>query len=307
MARIELRAMNVLVSGASGLVGSELVPALAASGHKVMRLVRHKATPGAPELAWDPSGPPTPDLFAGFDAVVHLAGETIMGRWTDAKKERIRRSRVEGTRQIAESLAQAKSGPRVLVQASAIGYYGNNRDDELLHEESAPGKDFLAETCQQWEGASAPAEQAGVRVVRFRIGMILSPKGGALKQMLLPFRLGLGGRIGSGRQWMSWVALDDVVGAIEFALTHESVRGAVNLVAPEPALNRDFTAALAKAVHRPTIFPVPKLAVHVLFGEMGDTLLLASQRVEPRKLRAAGYHFQCEWLEGTLREMVRRK
>ena len=296
--------MNVLVSGASGLVGSELVPALAAGGHKVMRLVRHTPAPGAPEVAWDPDGPPTPETFAGFDAVVHLAGETIMGRWSAAKRERIRRSRVASTRQIAESIAQAKSKPRVLVQASAIGYYGD-RDDELLHEDSPPGKDFLAVTCQEWEAASAPAEEAGVRVVRLRLGVVLSKRGGALKKMLLPFRLGLGGRIGDGRQWMSWVALADVVGAIEFALANETLRGAANLVAPEPALNRDFTKTLAKVLHRPAIFPVPKLAVHVLFGEMGDTLLLASQRVEPRKLRAAGYRFRGEWLEGALRDILR--
>ncbi len=297
--------MKILVSGASGLIGSALVPALVAAGHSVERLVRDRARAVGGDLFWNPStGELDPTGLEPFDAVVHLAGENIAaGRWTAGQKDRILNSRVQGTRTIAESLAKLSGKTRTLISASAIGFYGN-RGDELLDESSLPGHDFLAEVCQAWEAATQPAAAAGVRVVNTRFGVVLSAKGGALKKMLLPFRLGLGGKIGSGRQFMSWVVLDDVVGAIAHCLNHASLSGPVNIVAPNPATNLEFTKTLGRVIARPTIFPMPAFAARLAFGQMADELLLASQRVQPAKLQSAGYAFQYPQLEQGLRHVL---
>ena len=287
--------MRVLVSGSSGLVGSALVPTLETAGHSVVRLVRR--APAANEVLLDPAiDPPlaTPAESGkpeGFDAVVHLAGESIAGRWTAAKKTRIRESRVQGTRMLASALTRSNPRPKVMVCASAIGIYGD-RGDEVLREESASGSDFLAEVGKEWEAATEPASRVGIRVVSLRIGVVLSPRGGALGRMLTPFRMGAGGRIGSGRQWMSWITLDDVVGVIQHALATDTLRGPVNTVAPAPLTNVQFTRALGQALHRPTIFPLPAFIVRLMFGEMGEALLLGSQRVDCGKLLASGFQFR---------------
>ncbi|HSE49542.1 MAG TPA: TIGR01777 family oxidoreductase [Terriglobales bacterium] len=295
--------MHIAVTGAAGFVGSALVPALVCDGHQLIRLRREPPAPGAPEVYWDPAAGPLPSLFEGFDAVIHLAGENIAGRWTSEKKRRIYESRVTGTRQVAESLAEMVKPPRVLVMASAIGYYGD-RGDEALTEQSAPGKDFLAQVVQGWEAAAEPAERAGIRVVKLRLGVVLAKHGGALPRMLTPFKLGLGGNIGSGRQYWSWVTLADVVAAFRFALATEALRGPVNVVAPEPARNADFTQALGKALHRPTIFPMPAFAARLALGEMAEALLLASQRVVPAKLAAAGFQPQHPRLDEALARIL---
>jgi uncharacterized protein (TIGR01777 family) len=289
--------MKILVSGASGFIGRWLVPVLRSQGYEVSLLVRRPAASPA-EISWNPGVPPQ---VRDFDAVIHLAGETIMGRWTQEKKNRIRESRIVATRNL--SLAVAEMRARTFLVASAIGYYGA-RGDEILTEDSPPGSDFLAQVARDWEAATEPARQAGVRVINFRHGVVLSPKGGALKTMLLPFRLGLGGRIGSGKQWMSWVALDDVAGAMLFALQQESLAGAVNLVAPNPVTNREFTRALGQALHRPVLFPVPAVVVKAILGEMGETLLLTGQRVIPTKLQASGYTFCHTEILETLQTML---
>ncbi|HEV3136677.1 MAG TPA: TIGR01777 family oxidoreductase [Pirellulales bacterium] len=297
--------MKILISGASGLIGSSLAFALDAAGHSLNRLVRDESRGAAGDVVWNPAtGAIAASALAPFDAIVHLAGESIAaGRWTAEKKERIRASRVHGTRVLAEALAKLPPRPRTLMSASAIGFYGN-RDDELLDESSSPGNDFLAEVCQSWEAAAEPAAKAGVRVVHPRFGVVLSGQGGALKKMLLPFRLGLGGRIGSGRQYMSWVALDDVVGAIIHALDAAALRGAVNVVAPNPVTNLEFTKTLGRVLSRPTIFPMPAVVARAAFGEMADALLLSSQRVRPAKLQAAGYAFKFPTLAGALRHVL---
>jgi uncharacterized protein (TIGR01777 family) len=242
----------------------------------------------------------------GIGAVVHLAGESIAaGRWTPQRKDKIRRSRVEGTRRLCESLGQLTRRPKLLVSASAIGYYGN-RGDEVLREDSPPGNDFLAQVCQEWEAATEPASQAGVRVVQLRFGMILSPGGGALKKMLLPFKLGAGGRIGSGAQFMSWIAVDDAVGAIDHAIRTESLQGPVNTVAPAPVTNANFTRTLARVLSRPALAPLPAFAARLAFGELADALLLSSQRVIPACLQASGYQFRYPELEAALRHLLDR-
>ena len=297
--------MRVLVTGASGLVGSQLVPALEHGGHRVTRLVR-RATRSGDEALWNPlTGEIDPAAVEACDAVINLAGESIAsGRWTATKKAQIRDSRVQGTQTLATALARLPQRPRTLVNASAIGYYGN-RGDEVLDEASSPGSgDFLSEVCMAWEGATTPAAEAGVCVVMVRFGVILSGKGGALSKMLLPFRLGLGGKIGSGRQYMSWVVLDDAVGAILHALNTGRVRGPVNVVAPQPVTNLEFTKTLGRVLSRPTIFPMPALAARVAFGQMADELLLSSQRVTPAKLIASGYEFKYPALEGALRHVL---
>jgi uncharacterized protein (TIGR01777 family) len=283
--------MRILISGSHGLVGTALIKALEPEGHEIFRLVRH-APNSRSEIEW------SPDRYSialarieGFDAVVHLAGESIAeGRWTEEKKKRIRESRVKGTRLLGDALANLTDRPKTFICASAIGYYGN-RGDELLTEASAPGNDFLSEVCVEWENAAALAVEKGIRVVNTRFGIILDQKGGALAKMLPPFRMGIGGRIGSGKQWMSWIALDDVVGGIKFALANDSLRGPVNFVAPNPVTNAEFTKTLGKTLSRPTIFPIPAFGVRLAFGEMADALLLSSQRVEPQTLKASGYQF----------------
>ena len=281
---------RILVSGASGPIGAALLPSLTARGHQVTRLVRGVAS-GERQIPWDPAKPLAAESVSGFDAVIHLAGETIVGRWTETKKKKILESRVQGTQGLARALAQARERPAVLVTASAIGYYGN-RGDEVLREESEPGKDFLSEVCRQWEAASEPAVKAGIRTVQMRTGLVLSSHGGALQKMLLPFRLGLGGNIGNGRQWWSWIHVQDWVGALQHVLKTDLLHGAVNVVAPKPVTNAEFTKTLAAVLSRPAIFPVPVFAAHLLFGQMADELLLASQRVEPTKLISSGYPFQ---------------
>jgi uncharacterized protein (TIGR01777 family) len=300
--------MNILVTGSTGLVGRALVPFLTAGGHSVIRLVRSRPMTEGVAAFWDPvAGHVDPARLEGLDGVVHLAGESIAtGRWTAEKKARIRDSRVNGTRLLCESLAGLGQPPRVLVSASAIGYYGD-RGDEILREESAPGAGFLADVCRAWEAATESAQQRNIRVVNLRIGMVLSSMGGALGKMLVPFRMGLGGIIGSGKQFMSWIAIDDVLGSIACALATDALRGPVNAVAPHPVRNREFTKTLGRILARPTIFPMPAFAAQLAFGEMADDLLLSSTRVEPARLSAAGYNFRYPSLEGALRHLLGRR
>jgi uncharacterized protein (TIGR01777 family) len=242
---------------------------------------------------------------SGFDAVIHLAGESIVGRWTAAKKAEIRASRVEGTRHLAQALARTKYRPRVFVCSSAIGYYGD-RGDEVLREESAPGQGFLPDVCREWEAATQVATDAGIRTAQIRTGVVMSPKGGALGAMLTPFKLGVGGKVGSGKQWMSWIDVQDMVGAIHLILQNDQIRGPVNMVGPEPVTNAEFTKTLASVLHRPAFLPVPAFAVKLAFGEMGETVLLGSQRVEPAKLLATGYRFRFYTLRASLENVLQR-
>lgn len=300
--------MNILVSGASGLIGSAVVPALRKAGHEVFRLVR-RASSDRTEIAWEPTKAPDRaflERVSGFDAVIHLAGETIMGRWTPEKKVRIRDTRAIPTGNLCSALAATAIKPKVLLAASAIGVYGD-RGDEVLTEDSSPGTGFLAQdVAVPWERATQPAREAGIRVVNLRIGVVLTPDGGALKQMLLPFRMGVGGKTGSGRQWMSWIALDDIVGSILYLLEKESVAGPVNLTAPDPVTNAEFAKALASALHRPAVFAQPAFVIRAILGEMGETLLLGSTRVLPRKLEQSGYSFKYVDLGEALRAMVKK-
>jgi len=296
--------MNVLISGASGLVGSALIPALVGRGDRVIRLVRHPAEPGAPEIEWHPGSRLDPEKLEGFDAVIHLAGENIFGRWTAAKKKAIYDSRVGGAQTLSEAIAGCQRAPRIFLSASAIGYYGS-RADESLGEESPNGEGYLAEVAREWEEATAAARRAGARVVNLRFGVVLSPQGGALKRMLPPFRFGLGGRIGSGTQWFSWISIDDAIGAVLFVLDQERVRGPVNIVAPAPVTNLDFSKTLGRVLQRPAIFPVPIFIPRLIFGkEMTAETFAASQRVIPAKLAAAGYNFRHPELEGALRALL---
>ena len=299
---------RVLISGASGLIGAALTAPIEAQGVQVVRLVRRDSKTSA-EIAWDPmaeqagAGLPA-SLVSGFDAVVHLAGESIAGRWTEGKKKTIRESRVRGTRTLATALARAESKPKVFVCASAIGFYGD-RGEEVLTEESTPGQGFLPEVCREWEEASRIAAEAGIRTVNLRTGLVLSAKGGALGKMLTPFKLGLGGRIGSGKQWWSWIQIEDLVGGIQHAIATEAVAGPVNIVAPNAVRNAEFTKVLASVLGRPAIFPVPGFALGLAFGKMAaEELFLASQHVEPAKLEASGYRFQFGELRGALESLV---
>ena len=301
---------RVLVSGVSGPIGTSLLPALNASGARVVRLAR----PGSVRISaseedhipWDPAQPVSPAAVSGFDAVIHLAGESIVGRWTDAKKAKIRDSRVAGTRNLAQALAQAKNKPQVFVCSSAVGYYGD-RGEEVLNEKSAPGTGFLPDVCREWEAATQPAADAGIRTVQIRTGVVLSPFGGALAKMLTPFKMGVGGRIGDGRQWMSWIDVQDMVGAIHHILKADLLHGPVNMVAPKPVTNAEFTRTLASALSRPAIFPMPVFAVKLAFGEMGETVLLGSQRVEPAQLVTSGYPFRFAELRASLENVLRQQ
>jgi len=283
--------MRIAISGASGFLGSHLATALRKQGNDVLALVRHR--PGGGEIGWDPeTGGIEREKLEAVEAIVHLAGENIATRWTDAAKRRIRESRVRGTGLLASTLAGLASRPRVLVSVSAVGIYGD-RGDEILNEDSAPGTGFLAEVSQAWEAAAQPARDAGIRVVHPRLGMILGPDGGALAKMLPPFRLGLGGKLGSGAQWMSWVALDDVLKAMQHIIGNPELQGPVNLVSPEPVRNEEFTRVLAQELHRPALFTVPKVALYLRFGrEMVNEVLIASARGMPKRLPETGFRFQ---------------
>jgi len=296
--------MKILVTGSSGLIGSALLPFLSAQDHQVLRLVR--GAPKEGEARWNPAeGFIEQDKLDGIDAAVHLAGESIAdGRWTTAKKARILNSRVKGTHLLAETLAKLDHKPSVLLSASAVGFYGN-RGAASLDESSSAGSGFLAEVSRQWEESTGPAA-ADIRVVKLRFGMVLSPVGGALKQMLPPFKMGVGGAIGNGRQYWSWIALDDVVGVIHHLMASESIQGPVNVASPNPITNCQFTKTLGRVLRRPTIVPVPAFAIRLLFGEMADELLLASARAEPKKLVASGYQFLHPHLEGALRQLFGR-
>jgi len=294
---------KILVSGVSGPIGAALLPSLKTSGWSVVRLVRGAATSNG-QITWDPATPLSPQSVSGFDAVIHLAGESIFGRWTAGKKAKIRESRVAGTFNLASALAQAEEKPKVFVSGSAIGYYGN-RGDEDLTEESPPGTGFLAEVCQEWEEATMPAVQADIRTAHLRTGIVLSRKGGALGAMLLPFKLGLGGRTGDGRQWMSWIDVRDMVGAIHHILKNDLVQGPVNMVARKPVTNSEFASTLASALSRPAVFPMPAFAARLAFGEMGEELLLGSQKVEPHKLISSGYPFRFRDLKASLESLLK--
>jgi uncharacterized protein (TIGR01777 family) len=282
---------SVAVSGASGLFGAALLPALVEAGWQPRPLVRRGANAG--EVRWDPSaGTLDASALAGVGAAVHLAGESIAeGRWTEAKKARIRSSRLLGTHLLSESLARLPVRPDVLVSASAIGIYGD-RGDEMLDEQSPLGTDFLAEVGKEWEGATAAASDAGIRVVHLRLGILLAREGGALPRMVRPFLLGAGGPIGSGRQWMSWISMEDAVRVVLEALENRAMQGPVNTVAPEPVRNAEFAARLGEVLHRPALVPVPAFALRLLFGEMADAALLASQRVVPARLNQLGFEFR---------------
>jgi uncharacterized protein (TIGR01777 family) len=287
--------MKILVTGSSGLVGGALVSALARGGHTVCRLVRpQSAGEGAKEgfvVAWDPATGELGGAGVGADAAVNLAGASIAdGRWTTQRKALLRSSRIETTRALVGTLAKMNARPSVLVSASAIGYYGD-RGDETLTEDSKPGGDFLAGLAQDWEAEALKAEALGIRVVLARFGIILAREGGALPKMMLPFKIGVGGKLGSGQQWMSWVTLKDVVGILRFAIENSSVRGAVNIVSLQPLQNAEFTYVLAKAMHRPALFPAPAFALRLALGEMADALLLSSQRVLPPAIEKLGYRF----------------
>ena len=298
--------MRVAITGSTGLVGSAVVPALAEAGCDVVRMLRRVPAPGEKAIRWDPEkGAIDSAGLEGFDAVIHLAGENVgSGRWTATRKAVIRDSRVNGTRFLCDTLAGLTRPPKTLVCASAIGIYGD-RGGDALTEESPPAAGFLPEVCREWETASESAARKGIRVVVLRIGMVLSPNGGALSRMLPLFRAGLGGVIGSGRQYVSWVALDDLVGIVLHALRTGELRGPVNAVAPVPVTNREFTEALGKVLSRPTLFPVPAFALRLAVGrEMANALLLASARVVPRRLEETGYRFAFPELPAALRHLL---
>lgn len=299
--------MKIAITGASGLVGSDLVRAFAHARHDTVRLVRTPSQTARDTILWNPDqGTIQAAKLEGIDAVVHLAGENLAGnRWTAAHKARIRSSRVGGTTLISQTLADLRQRPRVLISASAVGYYGS-RDDAILDEKSPPGVGFLADVAKEWEAATQAAEQAGIRVAHLRFGMILSAKGGALPKMLTPFKLGLGGVIGSGNQFWSWIAIDDVVSVVQFCLEHTELNGPINAVAPQPVTNREFTKTLGAVLHRPTMFRVPAFVARLGFGEMAEEALLASCRAVPARLQTAGYPFKFPALHPALTALLQR-
>jgi uncharacterized protein (TIGR01777 family) len=298
--------VRIAITGASGLIGRRLLKNLAAAGHSLHVLSRHAGTnlpPGVRLSVWDSTrGEPPADSLQDVDGVVHLAGEPVAQRWTAQARQAIRESRVTGTRNLVEALAKLPRKPEVLVCASAVGYYGS-RGDEILNESSSPGADTLAQLCVDWEKEAQAAEASGIRVVRVRTGLVLDARGGALPRMLPPFRLGLGGKLGSGQHWMSWIHLEDLAALFQFALANP-VSGPLNGVAPNPLINAGFTRALAAAVHRPAIFPVPAFALRLLFGEMSE-ILLASQRALPQAAEAAGFRFRYPELAPALADVLK--
>jgi uncharacterized protein (TIGR01777 family) len=302
--------MKILVTGSTGLVGNALMNDLKQAGHTLCRLMRPgteaRAVRGNEgfDVQWNPETGELGAAAVGAEAVINLAGASIaQGRWTGGRKKLLRESRVDTTKALVNALAKMAARPRVLVSASAIGYYGN-RGEEVLKEESSPGGDFLSEVAREWEAEAEKAEALGIRVVRVRFAVILARDGGALPQMARPFRLGVGGKIGSGKQWMSWIGVEDVVGIVRLALENGAVRGAVNVVAPAPVRNVEFTAALARALHRPALFPAPAFALRLVLGEMADALLLSSMRVVPAQLEKLGYKFLQPDLATTLTRML---
>jgi uncharacterized protein (TIGR01777 family) len=297
--------MIIAVTGSTGFVGSALVNALEADGHSVCRVVRRSSGSGETNIGWNPTaGTIEAARFSEVDAVVHLAGENIAAhRWTASVKKEIRASRIRGTNLLCQTLAGLASKPSVLISASAVGYYGN-RGDELLDEASPPGSGFLAKVCQEWEAATKPARDADIRVVSLRIGVVLSPKGGAMASMLTPFRLGVGGVIGTGQQYLSWITLDDLVRVIQFALNASALIGPVNAVGPNPVTNYEFTKTLGRVLGRPTIFHMPTFGARLAFGEMADEMLLSGSRVESRALSAAQFEFAYPQLEPALRHLL---
>ena len=295
--------MKILVAGSSGLIGTALCSRLEREGHEVVRLVRRPPVQG--ELRWDPeAGELEQEALEGIEATVHLGGRSIVaGRWTATVKEQLRQSRVQTTQLLAARLAGLAAPPRVLVCSSAVGIYGHRRDEEL-DEESGTGEGFLAELGRAWEGASAVATEAGIRVVQARLGIVLSRRGGALAKMLLPFRLGLGGKIGSGRQYVSWISLEDAVAALIYAVENDALRGPVNLTAPQPVTNAELTRTLGSVLRRPTLLPLPAFAAKLVLGELAEEGLLASQRVRPQRLLEAGFEFAYPELGGALRHAL---
>ncbi len=303
--RYRLSPMTILVSGSSGLIAKSLIPFLTTGGHRVIRLVRRPPRPGADAIFWDPAaGNINISDLDTIDAVIHLAGENIgEGSWNDEKKKRIIESRTRGTALLASTLAHLKNPPRVFLSASAIGYYGN-RGDQILTEADGPGDDFISEVCTAWETAAQPAVEAGIRTAMLRIGIVLTPLGGALKRLLPVFQFGFGGRIGSGTQHVSWIGIDDVLGAILHVLADSSIEGPVNLVAPNPVSNAELTKSLGRTLSRPTLFALPESAVKLAFGQMGTETVLASTRVQPTRLEQSGYRFRHPELAGALEHLL---
>ncbi len=299
--------MDILITGATGLIGSELDASLHQKSHRILHMVR-KTPLSESRIFWDPdSGKLDREALEGIDAVVHLAGESITGgRWSPEKKRRILESRIRGTSLLSEALAGLASPPKVLISASAVGFYGD-RGEESVDESSSPGTGFLPDVCREWEKATEPAGAKGIRVVNLRTGIVLSARGGALAQMLPVFRIGLGGKIGNGRQYMSWTALEDITGIIEYAIQNESLQGPVNAVSPNPVPNREFAKTLGRVLLRPSLCALPGFAARLAFGEMADALLLSSTRVEPSKLKDAGYSFRFTELEDALRHVLDKR
>lgn len=297
--------MKVLISGSSGFIGRALVGSLSRKQHQIFKLVRSKDFTFPDEISWDPEKKfLDPDLIENFDAIIHLAGESIQGYWTERKKQEISRSRIESTRLLSDTLVKLKFPPSVFVTASAVGYYGN-RQDEVLTEESSKGSGFLSDVCARWEEASMSASKSGIRTVNLRTGIVLSSFGGALKQMLIPFKYYMGGQLGDGQQYMSWICLDDLVRLINEVMHNNNLRGPVNAVSPFPVTNEFFTKALGGALNRPTLFNVPDWAVKMIFGQMGEEVFLSGQRAYPEKIRDSGFVFSFPDLKSALDNILK--
>ena len=297
--------MKALITGASGLIGKELQKSFRAKGYELLLASRKESTDPL-HVQWSiEAGFAKPEAIEGVDIVVHLAGENVSGglRWTEEKKKAIRDSRVLGTRNVVDAISKLKHKPKVFIASSAIGFYGERGDEEVT-ESSAAGDDFLSSVCKEWEAESRRAEDAGIRTVLLRTGIVLSKDGGALATMLLPFKMGVGGVVGSGKQWMSWISLDDEIAIINFAIENENIRGALNAVSPNPVTNHEFTKTLGDVLYRPTILPLPEFAVSMIFGEMGDALLLASTKVIPKRLEDAGFEFKYPDLKAAIEHAV---